>query len=89
MICGEEMMDFKDLRRQGLTITRIAEITGRDRKTIRKHLERAEPPAYAPRPGKPSKLELFKPYVRMRMERGMTNGVRCSRRYEDAAIWAV
>jgi transposase len=76
MIDGEEMMDFKDLKRRGLTITRIAEISGRDRKTVRKYLERAKPPAYASRPGKPSKLDPFKPYVRTRMDQGMTNGVK-------------
>jgi len=39
MVDGEEMMDIKDLKRQGLSITQIAQVTGRDPKTVRKYLE--------------------------------------------------
>ena len=45
-----ELMMILDLHRQGLTVTAIARRTGRDRKTVRKYIERGlEPPAYGPR----------------------------------------
>ncbi|MCL6472987.1 MAG: IS21 family transposase [Firmicutes bacterium] len=76
MVQGEEMMDIKDLQRQGLNITQIALVTGRDTKTVRKYLAQKEPPKYTARPPVASKLDPFKPYIRMRMEAGMTNGVK-------------
>lgn len=76
MLLGEEMMDIKDMRRQGLTIKEIAERTGRDRKTVRKYLKRSGPPRYTARPPAGSKLNPFKSYVRARMSEGMTNGVK-------------
>jgi len=77
MVCGEETMDIKDMKRQGLTITRIAEITGRDLKTVRKYLKRKEPPKYASRPPVESKLDEFKSYIEKRMVKdSMTNAVK-------------
>ena len=77
MVHGEEMMDVKDLKRQGLNITQIAEIVGRDPKTVRKYLEQTKPPIYAPRPPVVSKLDQFKPYIRTRMiDEEMTNAVK-------------
>lgn len=76
MILGEEMMDIKDLARQGLNISQIAETVGRDRKTVRKYLAGKEPPIYKSRVKKPSKLDPFKPYIHMRIDQGMTNAVK-------------
>jgi transposase len=77
VVYGEEMMDIKDLKRQGLNITQIAEIVGRDPKTIRKYLEQTKPPIYTPRPPVVSKLDQFKPYIRTRMvDDRMTNAVK-------------
>lgn len=76
MVQGEEMMDIKDLQRQGLNIKQIALVTGRDPKTVRKYLAQKEPPKYTERPPVASKLDPFKPYIRMRMDQGMTNGVK-------------
>lgn len=76
MLLGEEMMDIKDLKREGMNIKHIAERTGRDRKTVRKYLARKGPPEYAARRPRPSKLDPFKSYVRMRIDQGMTNGVK-------------
>lgn len=74
MLNGEEMLDIKDLKRQGLNISQIAKLTGKDRKTVRKYLKRKEMPAYIVRPKQPSKLDPFKKYVESRMRDGMDNG---------------
>lgn len=74
MLNGEEMLDIKDLKRQGLNISQIAKLTGKDRKTVRKYILRREVPAYIERPKQPSKLDPFKKYVEDRMDQGMDNG---------------
>jgi len=83
MLLGEDMMDIKDMKRQGLSITGIAEKIERDRKTVRKYLARSGPPEYTPRPPVPSKLDPFKPYIKARMEAGMTNGAKMIRELKD------
>jgi transposase len=53
------MQEIIELKRQGLSISAISELTGNDRKTVRKYL--AEPegtPEYGPRAPRPSKLSL-------------------------------
>ncbi|MFC4766976.1 IS21 family transposase [Effusibacillus consociatus] len=61
------------MRKRGMTITQIAQETGRDRKTIRKWLNKKEPQIYRRRISRPSKLDPFKDYVRQRMEEGCLN----------------
>ncbi len=58
-----------DLHRQGLSVTAVAQRTGRDPKTKRKYIERGlEPPAYGPRQaGRPSKLAPYLAYLRERV----------------------
>ncbi|HET8579934.1 MAG TPA: hypothetical protein VFL31_02970 [Nitrospiraceae bacterium] len=52
------MQHIEELKRQGLSVTAIAGVTGFDRKTIRKYLAHPELlPRYRPRPKKPSLLE--------------------------------
>ncbi len=63
-----ELVVILDLRRQGLSVSAIARRSGLDRKTIRRYLERGlEPPAYGPRPSRPSKVTPFAPYLRERV----------------------
>jgi len=62
------------LKREGLSILAISNLTGYDRKTIRKYL--AEPtatPAYEPRPAAASKLEPFNAYLEQRLNAGVWN----------------
>ena len=68
------MQEIEELRREGLTITAISELTGNDRKTVRKYLAEPEArPVYGPRASRPSKLDSFKPYLEERLKVGVWN----------------
>jgi transposase len=68
--------DIEELKRQGLSVSTMASMTGFDRKTIRKYLARPEQlPRYSPRPKKPSVLEQFKTYIDGRTAAGVWNAV--------------
>ncbi len=68
------MEDIKELKREGLSIQAISQITGFDRKTIRKYLLKPSGiPVYRPRPSPVSKLEPFKPYLNERLQAGVWN----------------
>lgn len=70
------MQEIIELRRQGLTISAISELTGSDRKTVRKYLAQPEgAPVYGPREVQPSKLEVFKPYLEERLQASVWNAV--------------
>lgn len=74
MFRGKEVQEITDLRREGLSIVAISELTGYDRKTIRKYLLRPSGrPAYGPRPAPSGKLEPFKPYLKERLQAGVWN----------------
>ena len=72
------MTDIAEMKRQGLSIQRISQLTGFDRKTIRKYLLAlpATAPAYGPRQAgtrKPGKLDPFKEYLSDRLKAGVWN----------------
>ena len=57
-----------DLHRQGLSVSDIARRTGFDRKTVRRYIARGlEPPAYTPRPPRPTLLDAHHAYLRERV----------------------
>jgi transposase len=57
-----------DLHRQGLSVSAIARQLARDRKTVRKYIERGlELPAYGPRQPRPTVVTPFAPYLRERI----------------------
>src|SRR5215472_14628926 len=57
-----------DLHRQGLSVSAIARQLERDRKTVRKYIERGlEPPAYGPRRPRSTVVTPFAPYLRQRI----------------------
>jgi transposase len=59
-----ELVVILDLNRQGLSVSAIARRTGLDRKTVRGYVERGlEPPAYGPRPPRPTKVTPFGRYL--------------------------
>jgi transposase len=65
---------INELKREGLSIQAISELTGYDRKTIRKYLiTPVGRPVYGPRPVAASKLEPFKPYLKERLQAGVWN----------------
>jgi transposase/DNA replication protein DnaC len=65
--------EINELKRSGMSIQAISELTGYDRKTIRKYLLKPVVPAYRSRPVSVSKLEPFKPYLSERMQVGIWN----------------
>ena len=67
------MDEINELKRSGMSIVAISNLTGYDRKTIRKYLLRPVPPAYPVRPAMTSKLEPFKPYLTERLKAGVWN----------------
>lgn len=70
------MQDIIELKRQGLTISAISELTGTDRKTVRKYLVQPEgAPVYGPRSRRPSQLDPFKSYLEERLKAGVWNAV--------------
>ena len=64
MIRLGELVMILDLHRQGLSVSAIARQLGRDRKTVRKYIERGlELPAYGPRQPRPTVVTPFAPYL--------------------------
>ena len=62
---GKNVEEISELRREGFSIQAISQLTGFDRKTIRKYLLKPEGrPVYEPRQAPVSKLEPFKPYLK-------------------------
>lgn len=70
------MEEIRRLRREGLSISGIADLAGHDRKTVRKYLdESVTEPRYRRRAPRPSKLEPFKAYLKSRLQSGVWNAV--------------
>ena len=68
------MEEIKELKRDGLSIQAISQLTGFDRKTIRKYLLKPSGiQVYGPRPSAASKLGPFKPYLNERLRAGVWN----------------
>ena len=73
MIHVEEWCMIRELTRQGLSITDIAQRLGCDRKTVRKYLMHPDQPRYTARAPRARKLDRFKSYVQQRLESGVYN----------------
>ena len=74
MLRGKEMQEFMEMKREGLRTQAISELTGYDRKTVRKYLLEPEAvPQYGPRVAGPSKLDAHKPYLEDRLKAGVWN----------------
>ena len=74
MFTGNEDMEATALRQQGWSISAIARHLGRDRKTIRKHLDGTREAGVRQR-SEPDPFEAFVPYLRERLR-------------EDPHVWA-
>lgn len=83
MLNWEEFMNIRDLAKQGASISEIARVTGKDRKTVKKYLLQKAPPGYRPRPKVPSKIDPFRSYVKERTKAGMTNSVKMLREIKE------
>lgn len=74
MLRGRDMQELMEMKREGLSTRAISELTGYDRKTVRKYLLKPEAvPSYGPRAVQPSKLEPHKPYLEDRLKAGVWN----------------
>jgi len=74
MFRGKDVQEMKELKREGLSVRAISELTGYDRKTIRRYLiAGSDAPVYGPRPPSTSKLDAFKPYLEQRLQAGVWN----------------
>ena len=70
------MKEIRRLRREGVSISEIASLMNRDRKTVRKYLDPAmSKPQYRKRASRGGKLEAFKPYLQSRLRSGVWNAV--------------
>jgi len=68
MLTGEEVLEIRILHRQGRSIHAIARDLKVSRETVRKYLRAPDrEPGYGPRAPRPSKLDPFKDYIRMRI----------------------
>jgi transposase len=66
--------ELEGMKQNGLSITAISELTGYDRKTVRKYLLEDEgTPEYGPRKSVPSKLDEYKPHLEQRLGAGVWN----------------
>ena len=63
MITREVYMDIKAMSREGLSVRRIARITGLHRKTVKRHLESASLPEYRKKKRKESILDEYRPMI--------------------------
>ena len=71
---GKDVHDIEGMKRTGLSLSAISELTGYDRKTIRKYLLRPElVPRYKERAAQPCKLDRYKAYLEERLKAGVWN----------------
>ena len=63
MITREVFMDIKAMSRNGLSIRKIAKITGLHRKTVKRHLERGSLPEYHKKKRKETILDPYRPMI--------------------------
>ena len=74
MFRGKDVEEINELKRAGQSIQAISNLTGFDRKTIRKYLlTPVGRPEYPARPAQAGKLEPFKPYLKERLQAGVWN----------------
>jgi len=74
LLRGRDLQEFIEMKRESLSTQAISELTGYDRKTVRKYLLKPEPPpSYSPRAAAPSKLEPHTAYLEDRLKAGVWN----------------
>jgi len=76
MLNVEMRFMIKDLYRKGISVSEIARVTGRDRKTIRAVLNGSLSPPLQRRKPKARKLDPFVPYLERRIKEGVLNATK-------------
>ena len=78
MLRGRDVQELRELLRQGMSIQANSQLSGWDRKTIRKYLLQPEAvPSMDPVQPQPSKLDAFKPYLEEGLQAGVWNAKCC------------
>jgi len=75
MLGGGTVKQMYELAGGGQSIRGIARSLGISRNTVRKYLRSPQVPTPRPRPGRVSKLDPYKPYIRQRLAEGVDNCV--------------
>jgi len=71
---GKDVHELEEMKQSGLSVSAISEVTGFDRKTVRKYLLEPEAvPAYRPRAAPVSKLDPHKLFLQERLTAGVWN----------------
>ena len=83
MLKEEELFLIRELSSQNLSISEISRQTGFDRKTVRKYLKIKTLPGPQKRPGRKSKLDLFKPYILEKLKEGPYTAARLYREIKE------
>ena len=65
----------KALKTEGLSQRGIAVELRISRHTVKKYLRAQQVPRYTPRPHRPSKLDIYKPYITTRWQEGVSKGI--------------
>ena len=74
MLRGKDLQEFMEMKRENLSTQAISQLTGYDRKTVRKYLLTPESaPGYGPRVAMQSKMDVHKPYLEDRLKAGVWN----------------
>ncbi len=74
MLRGKDVHEVEQMKQMGLGVSAISELTGYDRKTVRRYLLNPEGvPDYGPRVAEPSKLDSHKAYLADRLKAGVWN----------------
>lgn len=75
LLRGGEVNNICEMKRQGLSISRISQMTDLDRKTVRKYLNDPKVRPYGPRAPRKSVLNDYKPFIEQRLSAGVWNAV--------------
>lgn len=74
MLRGKDVHELEQMKQSGLSVSAISELTGFDRKTVRKYLLEPEAiPTYGRRAAQPGKLEPHKRFLQERLTAGVWN----------------
>jgi transposase len=68
MLTQEQAVEIRVMARQGMSVRQIARELGCSRNTVKRYLREAQASRYGPRQPRPTKLEVFKEYLRGRVE---------------------
>src|SRR5579872_5154599 len=85
---GKDVHEVEQMKQMGLSVSAISEMTGYDRKTVRKYLLEPEAvPTYSRRAGQAGKLDPHKPYLQDRLTAGVMERAGVTAGDSPARLW--